>query len=459
MKVVTRFAPSPTGFLHVGNVRTALISWLFARSAGGKFILRVDDTDAERSEARYVDAIKRDLEWLGLEWDELFFQSKRLEKYEEAKEKLIGSGRLYPCYETQEELALKKKNLLSRNLPPIYDRASLRLTATQKEQYEKQGVMPHWRFLISDSAISWNDGIRGLMNFAPSNLSDPVLIRADGSMTYTLASVVDDIEFGITNIIRGEDHLSNSAVHIQIFEALNAKSPDLAHLSLLTSKDQEISKRLGGFDIYSLHQAGIEPMAINSFLAKIGTSDAIYPYQNMQDLIKSFTLSKLGKSPSNYEQAELERLNAKLIHAMPYEIAKNRFKSESLEDVGAEFWEVAKYNVKTLQEINLWWRICNTVSEPTAINYELTKQAATVLPKEPWDINTWSTWIEEVKKITKKSGKELFMPIRKALTGLDSGPELKTLLILLGYEKTFARLNGRSTQSSTQSAEALCQVK
>ena len=444
MKVITRFAPSPTGFLHVGNVRTAIINWLFARSAGGKFVLRIDDTDVERSESRYVEAIERDLQWLGLEWDELSFQSKRLEKYEEAKKKLIESGRLYPCYETQQELALKKKNLLSRNLPPIYDRASLRLTAARKEQYEKQGIKPHWRFLINDSAISWNDGIRGLMNFVPSNLSDPVLIRADGSMTYTLASVVDDIEFGITNIIRGEDHLSNSAVHVQIFEALDAKSPDLAHLSLLASKDQEVSKRLGGFDIYSLRQAGIEPMAINSFLAKIGTSDAVYPYQNMQDLIKSFALSKLGKSPSNYDQSELERLNAKLIHAMPYEIAKDRFKNEGLEDVGEEFWEVAKYNIKTLQEISLWWQICNTVLEPVPMNHKLTKQAATVLPKEPWDINTWSIWIEEVKKTTKRSSKELFMSIRKALTGLDSGPELKTLLILLGYEKTFARLNGKS---------------
>ncbi|MDJ1407831.1 MAG: glutamate--tRNA ligase [Candidatus Midichloria sp.] len=444
MKVITRFAPSPTGFLHVGNVRTAIINWLFARSAGGKFVLRIDDTDVERSESRYVEVIERDLQWLGLEWDELFFQSKRLEKYEEAKKKLIESGRLYPCYETQQELALKKKNLLSRNLPPIYDRASLRLTAARKEQYERQGIKPHWRFLINDSAISWNDGIRGLMNFVPSNLSDPVLIRADGSMTYTLASVVDDIEFGITNIIRGEDHLSNSAVHVQIFEALDAKSPDLAHLSLLASKDQEISKHLGGFDIYSLRQAGIEPMAINSFLAKIGTSDAVYPYQNMQDLIKSFALSKLGKSTSNYDQSELERLNAKLIHAMPYEIAKDRFKNEGLEDVGEEFWEVAKYNIKTLQEISLWWQICNTVLEPVPMNHKLTKQAATVLPKEPWDINTWSIWIEEVKKTTKRSSKELFMSIRKALTGLDSGPELKTLLILLGYEKTFARLNGKS---------------
>ncbi|WHQ47053.1 MAG: glutamate--tRNA ligase [Candidatus Midichloria sp.] len=444
MKLITRFAPSPTGFLHVGNVRTALINWLFARSTGGKFILRIDDTDTERSETTYIEAIKRDLQWLGLEWDELFFQSERLEKYEAAKQKLIENGRLYPCYETQEELALKKKNLLSRNLPPIYDRASLKLTTSQKEQFEKQGIKPHWRFLISELAIAWNDGIKGPMSLVPGNLSDPVLIRADGSMTYTLASVVDDIEFGITNVIRGEDHLSNSAIHIQIFEALNARSPNLAHLSLLTSNEQEISKRLGGFDIYSLRQVGIEPMAINSFLTKIGTSDPIYPYQNMQDLIRNFVLSDLGKSPSNYDQRELEILNAKLIHAMPYKIAKKRFETEGLDDVGEEFWEITKHNIANIREISSWWQICNTILEPTAMDYEITKKAATVLPKEPWNIDTWSTWIEEVKKITKKSGKELFIPIRKALTGLESGPELKTLLILLRYKKTFDRLNGKS---------------
>jgi len=442
MSTITRFAPSPTGYLHVGNIRTALVNLLTARSRNGKFILRIDDTDTQRSEKKYIEAIKRDLEWLGFTWDAIFFQSERLDKYEAAKNKLIESRRLYPCYETQEELALKKKNLLSKNLPPIYDRASLKLTDVQKEQFEKQGIKPHWRFFINDSEISWDDSIRGLMTFIPANLSDPVLIRADGSMTYTLASVVDDIEFGITDIIRGEDHLSNSAVHIQIFHALNAKAPNMSHLSLLSSKDKEISKRVGGFDIYSLRKSGIESMSINSFLAKIGTSDPIQQYQTLQELINEFSLTKFGKSSCNYDQDELIKLNVKLIHNMPYEIAKKRFKEEGIEAVDEYFWEVAKHNIENISEIILWEKICKTILEPTSMDYEFTKIAAIELPQEPWDIDTWTNWIDKVKKITKKSGKDLFMPIRKALTGLESGPELKNLLPLLGYKKTFERLSG-----------------
>ena len=442
MNVITRFAPSPTGLLHIGNIRTALVNWLFARSHGGKFILRIDDTDTERSENKYIDAIKHDLNWLGLDWNEIFFQSKMLDKYETAKKRLIDSGRLYPCYETQEELLLKKRNLLSRNLPPLYDRASLKLTDSQKKNLEKQGIKPYWRFLIDDSDINWVDCIKGTMHFTPGKLSDPVLIRADGTMTYTLASVFDDIELGITDIIRGEDHLSNSAIHLQIFAALGSKSPNLAHLSLLSSKEQEISKRLGGFDIASLRKAGIEPMAINSFLATIGTSDPIRHYHTMQELLQNFSLDKFGKASSNYDQAELERINNKLIHTMPYEIAKQRLQVENLPDVGEKFWNIAKFNINNIKEIDLWATICNDSFNPVDVDYNITKQAASVLPQEPWGIGTWQHWITEVKKVTKKSGKDLFIPIRRALTGLDSGPELKFLLLLLGYRKTFDRLHG-----------------
>ena len=443
MNVITRFAPSPTGFLHIGNIRTALVNWLFARSHGGKFILRIDDTDTERSEDKYIDAIKRDLNWLGLDWDEIFFQSKRFDKYETAKKKLIDSGRLYPCYETQEELALKKKNLLNKNLPPLYDRTSLKLTASQKKNLEKQGIKPYWRFLIDNTDINWLDSIKGAMHFASAKLSDPVLIRADGTMTYTLASVLDDIEFGITDIIRGEDHLSNSAVQLQIFAALNVKAPNLAHLSLLSSKEQEISKRLGGFDIASLRNASIEPMAINSFLTKIGTSDPIHPYHTMQELLQDFSLSKFCKSPSNYDQVELERLNNKLIHTMPYEIARQRFQIEKLPNVSKRFWDIAKFNINNIKEIELWVDICHNVLEPVDMDYSITKQAASVLPQEPWDFGTWQCWISEVKKVTHRSGKDLFIPIRRALTGSDSGPELRGLLLLLGYNKTFNRLHGK----------------
>ena len=442
MKVITRFAPSPTGFLHVGNVRTALVNWLFTRSFNGQFILRIDDTDRLRSSQEYEDAIKQDLHWLGLDWDKIFIQSHRMDKYEVAKQKLIDDGRLYPCYETQEELEFKKKTLLSRNLPPIYDRAALKLTKEQKLALENQGLKPHWRFFIEDEPITWYDAIKGEMNFVPRAISDPVLIRADGTMTYTIASIVDDIEFGITNIIRGEDHLSNSAIHRQIFEALGAKAPEFAHLALLISRDGEISKRVGGFDICALRNAGIEPMTINSFLSKIGTADSVTPHQTLQELLDGFSISKFSKSASHYDQTELERLNSKLIRTMPYEIARARIKELGLDEVSHAFWEVVRNNIDRIDEISIWSEICNTHLKPQEYACEISKKAASVLPKEPWDDDIWEDWINAVKAITDKTGKEIFIPIRRSLTGLTSGPELKTILMLLGYDEVLKRLNG-----------------
>jgi glutamyl-tRNA synthetase len=443
MKVITRFAPSPTGRLHVGNIRTALVNWLLAKSKNGTFILRIDDTDLERSKDFYVEAIKEDLLWLGITWDKTFSQSLRMEKYEVAKQRLIDSGRLYRCYETQEELALRKKNLLSRNLPPIYDRASLKLTKDQIASLESQGIKPHWRFLLNDSPISWVDGVKGEMHFDSGNLNDPILIRADGSMTYTLASVVDDIEFGITDIVRGDDHLSNSATHIQIFEALGALAPKFAHLSLLKSKDSEISKRLGGFDIKSLRDEGIEPMAIAAFLAKIGTSEAIQPHWDLKELIETFSIEKFSKSPITYDKVDLEKLNEKIVHGMSYEIVRERLETEKIPLIDRSFWELAKHNISNLKQINIWWEICNTVLYPGEdIDYSLTKVLATILPKEPWDQSTYDNWILAMNKVTNVKGKELFMSIRRALSGLESGPELRKLLTLIGYEKAFKRLNG-----------------
>jgi glutamyl-tRNA synthetase len=442
MAIITRFAPSPTGLLHVGNIRTALINWLYARANGGQFILRIDDTDRERSQDIYVDHIKNDLEWLGLGWDMMFFQSKRTDLYANAKDQLIKSGRLYPCYETEEELAIKKKILSTRNLPPIYDRAALKLTDAQKNELEQSGLKPHWRFLISDSPIEWVDGIKGQMKFSPAALSDPILIRTDGSMTYTLASVVDDIDLGITNIIRGEDHISNSAIHQQIFEALGHKMPNLSHLSLLNSKNQEISKRLGGFDIKSLREIGIEAMTINSFLSKIGTSDPIVPTHVMSEIVQSFDITKFGKSPSNYDQKELEQLNLKIIHHMSYRQVKERLAQQNLDGLNENFWDAVKSNISTVQEVSLWWKICHAILQPSLDDYSFTKTAASLLPQEPWDAGTWDIWINKVKLATKKSGKELFMPIRIALTGIDHGPELKQLLPMLGYQKAIQRLNG-----------------
>jgi glutamyl-tRNA synthetase len=444
MQTVTRFAPSPTGLLHVGNVRVALINWLFARAANGKFILRIDDTDAERSKLHYVEAIKRDLEWLGLEWDAIFFQSERFERYAKMQQKLIADGRLYPCYETQEELEVKKKNLLSRNLPPIYDRASLKLSTSQRGELESKGIRPHWRFLLADQDICWHDGVKGEMRFIASKLNDPVLIRADGSMTYTLASVVDDIDFGITDIIRGEDHVSNSAVHIQIFEGLGAAAPRLAHLSLLGSKTQEISKRLGGFDIGALKDLGLEPMAINSFLSKIGTADAIKPYFHLGELIAEFDIHKFGKAPANYDQVELQKFNARFIHNMPYEVAKDSLVQLGLEAVEQEFWSIARGNINTLRELEIWLKICQGCLEPSDIDYSLPKLTASLLPLEPWDTDTWSAWIAKVKDIIGKTGKDLFKSLRVALTGQEQGPKLRVLLPLIGRQKALKRLNGQA---------------
>ncbi len=449
-QVITRFAPSPTGFLHVGNARTALINWLYARKNKGKFILRIDDTDSQRSTFEYENFIYRDLKWLGIEWDETFKQSERMSRYQEAKQELINAGRLYPCYESTEELAIKKKSLLSRNMPPIYDRSSLKLTDEEKNQKESDGIRPHWRFLLNDDDIKWHDKIRGDMHFRSSHLSDPILFKSDGSMTYTLASVVDDMDFSISDIIRGEDHLSNSATHLQIFKALKAKKlPNLAHMCLLYNKNQEISKRIGGFDIASIRHNGIEPMTINSFLAKIGTSDSVHEYISMQEILKNFDLSKFGKASVHYDISDLERLNEKLLHHMPYAMAYDSMLEKGIEDIDENSWNLLKNNIKKLDDINIWHDICKKSINPTIINAELCQIAAQLLieyiDKDTKELNNdWNyhNWIERIKILSKKSGKELFIPIRLAITGLQNGPELHNIIYIVGYKKTYARLMG-----------------
>ncbi len=442
MNITTRFAPSPTGYLHVGNIRTAIVSWLFARSENGKFILRIDDTDIERSKPEYTEAIKEDLKWLGLDWDTIKFQSKRIEQYENVKKKLIEIGRLYPCYESQEELEMKKKIMLNRNLPPIYDRASLKLSEEKKKELEEQGIKPHWRFLIDKEDIIWDDKIRGRLHFKASNISDPVLIRGDGSMTYTIATVWDDIEFGVTDVVRGEDHVTNSAVHIQIFKALGAIPPSFAHLSLLNSKSGEISKRIGGFDIRTLRENGIEPMAINSFLAKIGTSDPVEFRSSLQELIKEFSIKKFNKSPVNYDIAELERINAKLIHSLKYVEVKSKLSEMGLDGIDENFWEAVRPNISCLKEVELWRKICRDIIEPVVKEKEFTNIAAGLFPEGAITTDTWDEWIAKVKEKTGKVGKNLFMPLRKALTGMEHGPELKYMLPLIERAKIVSRLKG-----------------
>lgn len=445
MSVAVRFAPSPTGQLHVGNIRLALVNWLFARSQGGSFLLRLDDTDLERSTAEYAAGIERDLRWLGLEWDRFARQSDRLDRYAAAVERLKGAGRLYPCYETAEELSLKRKSLLGRGLPPIYDRAALRLTDTDRARLEAEGRTPHWRFLLEHEPVAWDDLVRGPQHFHGRDLSDPVLIREDGRTLYTLSSVVDDIELGITHVIRGEDHVANTAVQIQLWQALGGPVPGFAHLPLLTdATGAGLSKRLGSISVASLRDdQGIEPMAINSLLAKLGTSDAIEARMGLAELAAEFDMAKVARGAPKFDPEELARLNARVLHATPFEAVAGRLEALGFGGIDATFWEAVRPNLSRLADVAEWWHVARGPIEPVVEDAEFASSAAALLPAEPWDDSTWSTWTGAVKSATGRKGKGLFMPLRLALTGRDHGPELKNLLPLIGRERAEARLAGR----------------
>jgi glutamyl-tRNA synthetase len=441
MTVITRFAPSPTGLLHIGNVRTALICYMIARKNGGKFMLRLDDTDIERSKDEYSEAIKADLQWLGLNWDLTARQSERMDRYNEIKQQLIKSGRVYPCYESPEELEMSRKMLINRGLPPIYDRAALKLTDAQKQQFESQGVKPHWRFKLEDNAtIEWDDQIKGKIHFETKNLSDPVIIRANGAPTYLLPSAIDDMDFNITNIVRGEDHVSNTAIQIQIFEAMGSKIPSFAHHSLMKGKEGKISKREGGFDVASLRAEGIEPMAITSLMARLGTSDPVEARTSLEELIANFDLSKFSKVAAIYDYEELVRINSKVLHITPYQNIKNRPEAFGIDE---EFWLHIRPNLSKLSDVQEWALICKQPLTPIIDDLDFTTAAAKLLPEGKWDENTWGAWTNAVKDATGKKGKDLFMPIRKALTARDNGPELKYLLPLIGRDKATARLSGK----------------
>lgn len=445
MSIKTRFAPSPTGMLHVGNVRTALINWLFTRANNGSFMLRMDDTDLVRSKPEYEEAIKKDLEWLGLNWDEFAKQSSRINRYEEVKAKLIADGRLYPCYETQAELDMKRKMLLSRSLPPIYDRASLKLTKDEQNKLLAEGRKPHYRFLLADELIEWPDLIRGNIQFQAKNLSDPIVIREDGSMTYILCSAIDDIDFEITHILRGEDHISNTAIGIQITKALGRTPPQIGHTSLLQSKTGEISKRLGGFDIDSLRNNFIEPMVINSLLAKMGSSDSIEIAYNLDQLIKEFDIHKYSSSAVHYDFNELVQLNHKFINGLSYEEIKPSLTKLNF-DISKDFWQAVSGNLNTINEAMIWWQICkqDTKVKISPDDADFLKTSYNLLPTGEWDYSTWNIWVDKIKAVTGRSGKSLFMPLRLALTGFESGPELKYLLPFIEKNLVENRLNGKA---------------
>ena len=447
MTVAVRVAPSPTGRLHVGNTRTALVNWLFARHHGGAFLLRIDDTDGERSTRAYEEAIEQDLSWLGLGWDRFARQSDRLKHYAEAAQKLTALGRLYPCYETSEELELKRKMQLARKLPPVYDRAALKLSLEDRRKHESAGRLPHYRFLLSDRPVEWQDLVRGTVRFEPGHLSDPVLIRADGRPLYMLASVVDDLEFGISHVIRGEDHVANTAPHIELFAALGGDPAALAfaHLPLLTdASGAGFSKRLGSLSVGDLRASGVEPMALNSLLAKLGTSDTIEPRHSLDELVAEFDISHFSRSTPKFDLDELMRLNARLLHSTPFEAVAGRLEALGLRSVDRGFWEAVRGNLSRLDDAAIWWRVVHGELAPLIEDADFARQAAALLPSEPWDGGTWAAWTERLKQATRRNGKALFHPLRLALTGRERGPELAALLPLIGRARALARLNGEA---------------
>jgi len=443
MTVTVRFAPSPTGRLHVGNARVALINWLFARKQGGLFILRIDDTDLERSTKEFEAAIETDLRWLGLAWDRKENQSARMQRYDEAAERLKASGRLYPCYETPEELEYKRKRQLAKGQPPVYDRAALRLTDAERAALEAEGRRPHWRFKLKEAEdVRWDDLVRGPCHYHAAHLSDPVLIRADGTALYTLPSVVDDAEMGVTHVIRGEDHVTNTAAQIQLFQALGAKPPEFAHLSLLTGADGEgLSKRLGSFSLGELRSSGIEAMALDSLLARLGSSDAIGTAPDLAHLVQSFDIGHFSRATPKFDPVELTHLNAKLLHEMPFALAHPRLQALGI-DADEEFWLAVRGNLTLLSGAADWWKICRAAVEPVIEDAGFAAQAAEMLPAEPWSIDTWKSWTQTVQAASGRKGRDLYHPLRLALTGRGDGPELKVLLPLIGRERALARLHG-----------------
>jgi glutamyl-tRNA synthetase len=442
MTVAVRFAPSPTGKLHVGSARTALIVWLWARKNKGTFMLRIDDTDLVRSTEENVEDIKAGLEWLGLNWDSFARQRDRAEDYARTIQKLKDNGRLYPCYETEEELALKRKVQLSRGMPPIYDREALNLTPEQIAKLNAEGRKPHWRFKLNHAPIIWEDAVRGHVEFHGKDMSDPVLVREDGRPLYHICSVIDDIDFKITHIVRGEDHVTNTACHVQMFEALGATPPQFAHVTLLGDMEGgKLSKRKGGFSVKSLREeVGIEPMALISLVSRIGTSDPIEPLFTMQEAIDSFDFSKFSRNLPKFDEDELYRLNSKILHQKPFAEVKDRLAALGLSEIDENFWNAVRPNLEILSDIKEWWQVAKGPVTPVIEDAEFAKIAAELLPTDPWDETTWQKWVEEIKRKTNRRGKELFMPLRCAITGQEHGPELKNLLPLIGRQRVLERL-------------------
>lgn len=441
MTIVTRFAPSPTGQLHVGNLRAALHNWLFARAHGGRFMLRIDDTDAERSEERFVEAIRADLAWLGLVPDGEERQSARFALYEARFEELRAAGRVYPAYETAQELDLKRKVALGRGLPPVYDRAALALSEAERAALDADGVKPHWRFKLDHAApIEWDDLVRGHQRFDPATMSDPVVRRADGSWLYMLPSAIDDADMGVSHVVRGEDHVSNTALQIQMFAAFGIMPPAFAHEALLTGSEGKLSKRLGSLGVDHFREIGIEPQALRALLARIGTSDPVEPIVDAGPLIEGFDFARFGRAPARFDEAELAALNAKLIHRLDFAAVADRLP----EGMGAAEWAAVRPNLSTVADAGLWWQV---IAGPIALTVapedaDYLAAAARVAATIDWSADPWHALTAALKAETGRTGRALFLPLRRALTGLDHGPDMAALLPLIGRDRALKRLSG-----------------
>jgi len=442
MFIRTRFAPSPTGLLHVGNARAALFCFLFAKKNDGQFVLRLDDTDRERSTQAFADAIQADLDWLGLKWDEPARQSDRFERYDAVFETLVAQGHVYACYETPEELERKRKRQLARGKPPVYDRAGLALSADEKAALEAEGRSAHWRFKLSGNQVGWRDLVRGEQKIDTASVSDPVIRRADGSWLYTLPSVVDDLDMNISHVIRGEDHVTNTAAQVELIAALGGEVPEFAHFSLMLGADGSgLSKRLGSLALADLRDNGLEPISLNAHIARLGTADPVVPAQTMQEIIDGFDMARLGRAPARFDPEDVTRLNARILHETPYAAV-----AERLAEIGApaqaEFWEAMRGNIEKFADMKNIMALINGPITPVVEtdDADYIAQARALLPDAPLETESWSDWTGRLKDATGRKGRALFMPLRMALTGQSHGPEMQHLLYHIGYDEAVARL-------------------
>jgi len=433
--IVTRFAPSPTGFIHVGNLRTALFNYLITRKAGGQFILRLDDTDQERSKQEYADGIQEDLEWLGFTWDRFEKQSERIERYEEAAQELRDKGRFYEAFETPTELDLKRKKLLNMGKPPVYDRTALTLSDEEKAKLRAERGNGHWRFKLIQERINWADGILGDISIDAGSVSDPVLIRGDGQFLYTLASVCDDVDFGVTHIVRGSDHVTNTATQIQIIEALGGTVPSFAHHSLLTGPQGEaLSKRLGTLSLRDLRAQGVEPMALLSLMARIGSSQPVEVRTSMDELIEGFDLSTFGSAPTKFDVQDLFALTGQVNHARPFADVADEVAALGVPaEIAEPFWTVVRENITVKADMKGWWELFRDGATPMISDEdkEFIPAAYALLPEPPYTSETWKEWTSAVKDATGRKGKGLFMPLRKAVTGMERGPDMSHVMPLM----------------------------